>query len=121
MNLSKPLIVAAALLTSSAAFSAMIPEGSYPETPVVSQAVQRDNVRAAAVADEGARPWQADGRPAFRSYAGPQASRAQVVSERNDWQASGQSALSQAAEPVFATPAYQRGLDRVSQGAGSAE
>lgn len=123
MNYAKPLIVAATLLASSAAFSAVIPEGSYPEAVTVSAADQRANVQAARVDTVGVRPWLGEGRPDFRPYSGPEASRADVIHARDDWKASGLAGLSQAAEPTFATPDYQRRLDQHGQGDrnGSAE
>jgi len=116
MNYAKPLIVAATLLASSVAYSAVIPEGSYPEVAVASRADQQANVQAARGDSVGVRGWLGEGRPDFRPYSGPQASRAAVISDRNDWQASGLARLSQAAEPAFATPDYQQRLDQYGHG-----
>ena len=126
MNYAKPLLIAAALLTSTAAFSANIPEGSYPDAEIASVQAAQGQQRPAGVtatSDAGARGWIGEGRPNFQPYAGPQASRAAVVNDRRDWQASGLAALSQAAEPAFATPDYQRRLDQYgrSNHNGSAE
>ena len=122
MNYAKPLLVAAALLTSGAAFSADPPEGSYPAAVPAGQ-VEHGAADLAPASKAGARAWITEGRPNFQAYVGPQASRAEVVSERRDWQASGLAAMSQAAEPVFATPDYQRRLDQYvrSRHNGSAE
>ena len=115
MNYAKPLLVAAALLTSGAAFSANLPEGSYPDAVIAAVPAGQVGQGAAGLAsagDAGGRAWISEGRPNFQAYAGPQASRTDVVNERRDWQASGLAAMSQAAEPVFATPDYQRRLDQ---------
>ena len=112
MSYVRSFVVAASLLASSAAFSAVIPEGAYPESTVASRADQSPPIRAARAGDVGVRGWLAEGRPDFVPYAGPKASRAAVINDRRDWQASGLGRLSQAAEPVFAFPEYQRRLDQ---------
>lgn len=123
MNYAKSFVVAASLLASSAAFSAVIPEGSYPEASASSRADQHASVQVKRADDVGVRNWLGEGRPEFRPYAGPQASRVTVVNERRDWQVSGLARLSQATEPVFATPEYQRRLEQYGHGGrqGSAE
>ena len=115
MNYARPLIIAATLLTSTAAFSAMIPEGNYPEQAIASVARQQDNVRPDLVNNGAVRPWDRAGHPAFVPYDAPTPSRASVVADRQEWAVSGLAAKSSAAEPQFATPSYQQKLAHYHQ------
>lgn len=119
MNTLKSLVAAAAILSSTAAFSQVVPD-DYPQS-IVASAVQQQSGNGVNLVNNGSvRPWDPEGHPAFVSYEAPKPTRAAVVNDRREWQASGLAALAGAGEPQFATPAYQQKLSRYHQAGAAA-
>ncbi len=118
MNRIKTIALVAALAGSTAAFSAVIPEGSYPQvynTPTA-QMVSRDTVSAEAGRwNVSGRPGQIAGeqRPDFVQDFGKSAvSRSEVASERDAWKGAGLADLVRGPTPDFGGADYQSRLNR---------
>lgn len=121
MTHAKSILFAAAVLASSSAFSANIPEGSYPEQPTATAST----LARATVTSEALRwnPGRDPGNntPSLRYGNVPAASRQAVASDRDRWLHSGLAAIQSRAEPEFSGPAYQARLHQFEQGRASAE
>lgn len=121
MTRFKSILFAATVLASSSAFSANLPEGSYPEAPTASPSA----LTRAAVTTEALRwnPGRDPGNntPSLRYGNLPGASREAVASDRDRWIHSGLAAIQARAEPEFSGPAYQARLHRFEQGGAAAE
>lgn len=117
----KSMLFAATVLASSSAFSANIPEGSYPEPP--SAAVS--TLSRATVTTEALRwnPGRDPGNntPSLRYGNLPSASRAAVAADRDRWIRSGLAAIQAKAEPDFSGPAYQARLSQFEHSGTAAE
>ena len=122
MKYVKPIIIAATLLTSTAAFSQVV-QPDYPLNFMAAVAPTQSPVNPALVNTGAVRPWDKDGHPAFVSYDAPRPTRTAVVHDSREWQASGLAKLAAEGEPQYATPAYQQRLARYHQAevAGSGE
>ena len=120
MKFTQPLVLAATLLASGAAFSAQPAQYSnYDYPPANAATTQASGVPAVRSTDTHARDWNVEGRPEFRSYQGPQASRSTVVNDLQEWKSSGLARLRQSVEPQYATPGYQQALEQRHPGSGA--